>query len=311
MGPRVALPQRPAGRVLGGSYGGVRLDARAMRQRAGNTFRRAWDHSGVQLTMPTCVKALKRSEPSRNGSSRWAHPSRFVLFAAYAASALAAWPATSLAQGSLTVYASFPHVGGVATQSQHVVRGARMALEDHAGRAGGLPVTLRSLNDGSRATGRWDPSSTARNATVAVEDPFAIAYLGEFNSGATAISMPITNQAGLLQVSPSNTDDSLTRHIPGVTQQGAPDKYLVSGRRTYGRIIPTDRREAVALAVRLEQLGVRRAALVDDGELYGHGIQVMLAQQLGARGIKATRRTIDNGRRRVSSVVRSLRETRA
>jgi len=226
-------------------------------------------------------------------------------------SALAAWPATSLAQGSLTVYASFPHVGGVATQSQDVVRGARMALEDHASRAGGLPVTLRSLNDGSSATGRWDSGRTARNATLAAQDPLAIAYLGEFNSGATAISMPITNQAGLLQVSPSNTDDSLTRHIPGVTQQGAPDKYLVSGRRTYGRIIPTDRREAVALAVRLEQLGVRRAALVDDGELFGHGIQVMLAQQLAAREIKATRRTIGRGRRGVNSVVSSLRETRA
>jgi hypothetical protein len=169
MGPRVALPQRRAGRVLAGWCGGVRLDARAMRERAANTFRRAWDHSGVHLTTPTYLNALKRSEPSRNGSSRWAHPSRFVLLAAYAASALAAWPATSLAQGSLTVYASFPHVGGVATQSQHVVRGARMALEDHAGRAGGLPVTLRSLNDGSSAIGRWDPSRTARNATVAAE----------------------------------------------------------------------------------------------------------------------------------------------
>jgi branched-chain amino acid transport system substrate-binding protein len=249
---------------------------------------------------------MKRSAHARLGGSLACVVGVFI-----AASAVGSAPTASQAQEPLTVYTSFPHVGAVAVQSRDVVRGARMALDDHAGRAGGFRVTVRSLNDGSSSLGRWDPVETARNATLAAEDPLAIAYLGEFNSGATAISMPITNQAGLLHVSPSNTDDSLTRHIPGVTAQGTPDKYLVSGRRNYGRIIPTDRREAVALAERLEQLGARRAVLVDDGELYGRGIRVMLARQLVQRGIKAKQRTIRESRSGVGRVVRSLRRVRA
>ena len=42
----------------------------------------------------------------------------------------------------------------------------------------------------------------SENARKAVGDDKAIAYLGEFNSGASAISIPLLNEAGILQVSP-------------------------------------------------------------------------------------------------------------
>ena len=43
----------------------------------------------------------------------------------------------------------------------------------------------------------WDAARSGANARVATQDSTAIAYLGELDSGATRISLPITNQAGI------------------------------------------------------------------------------------------------------------------
>ena len=53
-----------------------------------------------------------------------------------------------------------------------------------------------SLDDSTAAAGKWDPGATSSNARKAAQDKSTIAYLGEFNSGASAISIPILNEAG-------------------------------------------------------------------------------------------------------------------
>jgi len=63
-----------------------------------------------------------------------------------------------------------------------------------------------------------------RNARRAAADSSAIGYIGEFNSGASAISMPILSEAGIPQISPSNTYVGLTRSGSGAAP-GEPDKY--------------------------------------------------------------------------------------
>ena len=71
-----------------------------------------------------------------------------------------------------------------------------------------------------------------------------IVYLGEFNSGASAISIPILNEAGILQVSPVEH-----RRRPDPSEgadKGEPDKYYPSGKRTYGRVVPADHIQAAA-----------------------------------------------------------------
>jgi branched-chain amino acid transport system substrate-binding protein len=46
-------------------------------------------------------------------------------------------------------------------------------------------------------------------------DPTSIAYIGEFDSGASAISIPILNETQIAQISPSDTAIGLTRDGPG------------------------------------------------------------------------------------------------
>jgi branched-chain amino acid transport system substrate-binding protein len=218
-----------------------------------------------------------------------------------------AFPTGAAGQAPLTVYSSLPHVGASRAESDGVVRGATMALEDRGGQVAGHAVRLVSLNGGRR--GRWDPEKAGANARTAARDPSAIAYLGELNSGASAISAPITNAAGLLQVSPSNAYVGLTRGIRGVTDRGEPDRYIPSGRRTFGRVAATDRHQAGAIAAYLDELGVRRVVLVDDREVYGAGLSVMLRRPLRERGIAVARRAgLDRDARRVA---RSLRGVRA
>src|SRR5690349_14637381 len=75
----------------------------------------------------------------------------------------------------------------------------------------------------------WDPSTVEANAKRAAADPDAIAYIGELDEGASAISVPVTNDAGILQVSPFDGLTSLTRDEPGTPLTNGPARYYPSG----------------------------------------------------------------------------------
>jgi branched-chain amino acid transport system substrate-binding protein len=190
----------------------------------------------------------------------------------------AAFPAAASGH-NLTVYSSLPLSGRYADTTRAVVRGIELALE----RAGN-PVHYVSLNDASPRAANWLPELVARNARRAAQDGGAVAYIGEFNSGATAISMPILNEAGLLQVSPSNTAVGLTRDGP-MSEPGEPDKYRPTGEPNFGRVIPNDRVQAAAAAVMLRDAGARRVLFIHDGEVYGRGLSRLVRQFARRRGL--------------------------
>ena len=73
-----------------------------------------------------------------------------------------------------------------------------------------MTVNYTSLDDSTAAAGEWDPTQTAADARKAATDPKTVYYIGEFNSGASEVSIPILNQAGIPQVSPANTYVGLT-----------------------------------------------------------------------------------------------------
>lgn len=223
---------------------------------------------------------------------------------------LALWPALARAQ-ERTIYSSLPLQGASAEQSRDVVRGARLALSQAGGRAGGIPIRYVSLDDSTRQAGTWTPERVQRNASRAVGDASTIAYLGEFNSGASALSIPVLNEAGIAQISPSNTATGLTKDGPGA-DRGEPDKYLPTGRRNYVRIVPQDQVQAAALARLAQELGAKRVYLVDDREIYGDGIADGVRAALAARGITlAGRSRLGRNGRNATSLARRVRSTRA
>jgi branched-chain amino acid transport system substrate-binding protein len=193
-----------------------------------------------------------------------------------------ATPATAPAQQPV-VYSSLPLQGEAAAQTRDIVRGIDLANE-HAGN----PVRHVSLDDSTQAAAYWTPERVARNARRAARDDATAAYIGEFNSGASAISLPILNEAGILQVSPSNTFVGLTQGGIGA-DDGEPEKYYPTGQRTYGRVVPNDRVQAAAAATLIRDLGVKRLYVVHDGEVYGRGVARLAARGARARGVRVVR----------------------
>src|ERR671928_102881 len=184
---------------------------------------------------------------------------------------------------SLTIYSSLPLQGDSRPQSEDVVNGEKLALEEAGGKVGKFKITYKSLDDATAAAGKWEPGQTSADARKAAQDPSTIAYLGEFNSGASAISLPITNEAGILQISPSNTYVGLTR-AKGA-DKGEPDKYYPSGKRTYGRVVPADHIQAAAQVTYQKDEGCKKTYILNDKEVYGKGIADQVANIAKQQGL--------------------------
>jgi len=173
--------------------------------------------------------------------------------------------------GELTVYSSLPLQGASRPQSEDVIKGIRLALKQRGGKAGDFKINYVSLDDATAAAGKWDAAQTKANARKVAQDDSAIAYIGEFNSGASANSIPTLNEAGILQVSPSNTALGLTKAGEGA-EPGEPDKYYPTGNRTYARVVPIDTIQGAAVAAWMQELGVKSVYILDDNEVYGKGV---------------------------------------
>jgi branched-chain amino acid transport system substrate-binding protein len=172
---------------------------------------------------------------------------------------------------SVTVYSSLPLQGASRAQTGAMVNGIKLALDQVGGKAGDIKVTYKSLDDSTAQAGSWTPEATSANARKAAQDKSTAVYLGEFNSGATAVSLPILNEAGVPQISPANTAVGLTTDEPGA-EPGEPDKYYPSGQRTYARIVPKDTIQGAALATLMKQDGCTKVQILNDKEVYGAGL---------------------------------------
>ena len=111
---------------------------------------------------------------------------------------------------TLVVYSSLPLSGGSQIVGDAVAAGERLALSDAGGRVSSYHVKLVELDSAEPDERDWDPDRVAENASRAAGDPAAIAYLGELELGATAVSLPVTNEHSILQVSPTDGLTSLT-----------------------------------------------------------------------------------------------------
>ncbi|HEY6761362.1 MAG TPA: branched-chain amino acid ABC transporter substrate-binding protein [Baekduia sp.] len=176
-----------------------------------------------------------------------------------------------------------PLQGDSRPQSVSVNNGEQMALEKAGSKAGKYTITFKKLDDATAAAGKWDPGATSANARKAAQDKSTIAYLGEFNSGASAISLPILNEAGILQVSPSNTAVGLTRSEGA--DKGEPDKYYPSGKRTYGRVVPADHIQAAAQVTYQKDNGCTKLYILNDKEVYGKGLADQVAPRAKSAGM--------------------------
>ena len=181
-------------------------------------------------------------------------------------------------------YSSLPLQGASTAQTTPMVNGMKLALQQAGNKAGQWTVKYTSLDDSTAAAGKWDPGQTAADARKAASDTKAVYYMGEFNSGASEVSIPILNEAGLPMVSPANTYVGLTTNQPG-SAPGEPQKYYPTGTRTYLRIVPIDSIQAASDLLAMKQAGCTKVAVANDKEAYGQGLATLLGLEKGSYGV--------------------------
>jgi branched-chain amino acid transport system substrate-binding protein len=185
----------------------------------------------------------------------------------------------------LTIYSSVPLQGASRVQTTAVVNGAKLALEQAGNKAGPHTIKYVPLDDSTAQAGNWTPEQESANARKAAQDDSTAVYVGTFNSGAAAVSIPILNEAGIPMISPANTYVGLTTNKPG-SEPGEPDKFYPSGTRNYARIVPSDIIQGAALATVMKEDGCTKAQLTNDKEVYGAGLAKNIELAAKAQGLE-------------------------
>jgi branched-chain amino acid transport system substrate-binding protein len=116
--------------------------------------------------------------------------------------------------------------------------------------------------------GVHDPQQGAKDMSTLVAESAVVGVVGPFNSSVAKVQIPVSNEAGLLQCSPANTNPDLTKGDPGKELRAKnPDKI------NYVRVATTDDIQGPAVAqYGVNTLKLMKVAIIDDTETYGKGI---------------------------------------
>src|SRR5581483_7315360 len=161
---------------------------------------------GVELGCAPARDVHQSREERQRRTMRFPRRAVIGLLIAGAAIAIAACGSSSSSSSGgssgpsgsnvIDVYSSLPLQGASTAQTQPMVNGMKLALDQAGDKAGQWKINYQSLDDSTAAAGKWDPSQCAANARKVAADPKAVFYMGEFNSGCSEVSIPILNQAG-------------------------------------------------------------------------------------------------------------------
>ncbi len=160
--------------------------------------------------------------------------------------------------------------------------GERLALADVHHVVDGYDIRLVSLDDAG-ASGVPEPGLAEANAKSAVENETTVAYIGDYDSASTAVSLPVTNKAGVLQVSTRSPYAGLTSSFDA--GQGDPERFYPSGKRTFIRLLPGDIVQGAAQIALLQALHVQRLFVLSDGEPFTAPLATIVAEGAKRNGI--------------------------
>jgi branched-chain amino acid transport system substrate-binding protein len=187
--------------------------------------------------------------------------------------------AVTVSGSTLSIYASLPPGKSGGQVATDVFDAERLAFRQSAATIDGYHLRFGTTHAG-------EISQDARNV---VSDKTAIAYLGEIAPGTSGVSVQITNELGLLQVSPTDTATYLTHATPGV--KDSPQQFypaIQSFDTTFGRVVPTTAAEATAIVARMKHVGVSSLDVEHDATAYGTSVADELSSDARAAGLSLT-----------------------
>lgn len=181
-------------------------------------------------------------------------------------------------KGTVRIAIELPMQGSELAASQPIVNGIRLAVKQAGGAAGGYKVEIpdSAIYDDA-LNGAHDPQTGANNMTKIVGEPDVIAVVGPLNSSVAKAQIPISNDGGLLQCSPANTNPDLTKGDPGKQLRTKPNNYI--------RVVTTDDVQGPAAAQYIyDVLQKKSVYVIDDTETFGKGVADAFEAEFKARG---------------------------
>jgi branched-chain amino acid transport system substrate-binding protein len=188
-------------------------------------------------------------------------------------------PVPAAAANTVKIGVDLPVSGADATNGIPTRNGVILAVEQANAKPmpGGLKFEVSSLDDAVQ--GVHDPAQGAQNVKTFIADSAVLGMVGPFNSNVAKAEIPLTNDAGLVQISPSNTNTGLTK--------GDDAKKLRTSHpdvNTYFRVCTTDDRQGAAGATFARKQGLKKAFIIDDNETYGKGLADVFESEFKRQG---------------------------
>jgi branched-chain amino acid transport system substrate-binding protein len=191
---------------------------------------------------------------------------RFLIAALFVATVCLV-PMAAAAQGQVIKIATqSPLSGGQSAIGTDIKNGAQLAVEQLSGPLAklGFKVELAAFDD------QANPDTGVANAKSIVADPAVLAIIGHYNSGVQIPSSEEYHAAGLVNVSPANTN-------PKVTDRGYAEVNRICGR---------DDVQGAVGAQYAAAKGIKSAYVLHDKTAYGQGIAEYFQREAKNLGIK-------------------------
>ena len=230
----------------------------------------------LALALAASVAACSSPATTTSSSGTSASPSESAVAAASPA-ADAATPAPPASRagglgdqtgGTIKIGVDLPVSGADASIGIPTQNGAVLAIEEAnaKGFSGGKFKLAPALLDDA-VQGKHDPAAGAQNVKTFIADNDVLGMVGPFNSNVAKSEIPLTNDAGLVQISPSNTSDALTvGDAAKALRSSHPDTIA------YFRVCTNDTNQGGALAQFARKQKYAKAFIIDDNETYGKGL---------------------------------------
>jgi branched-chain amino acid transport system substrate-binding protein len=186
----------------------------------------------------------------------------------------AAGGACDTSKGTLIVGVVAPLSGGLSALGLGIRNSAQLAVDQANEKCTvkGYKLAVDPQDDEA------NPAKGAQAATKLSSDSNVVGVVGTLNSSVAQTVQPILAQKKIVQVSPANTNPTLTRGDAFAT---APKRQF----ETYFRVCATDELQGPFAANYLvKKAGKKKIAIITDGKTYGQGLAEEFAKQATKNG---------------------------
>ncbi len=179
----------------------------------------------------------------------------------------------------VTIGVDLPLSGADAAIGQSTLNGVTLAVEEAnaKGLPDGLTLKVNALDDAVQ--GVHSPQQGVANTRTLISEPNVMVMVGPYNSNVGKAEIPITNAAGLAQISPATTTDSLTTGA-----QGAALRRTNPNTIAFFRVCALNSEQALEGADLAHSLDWKTAYVVDDNETYGLDMGSAFAKDFTKKG---------------------------